>query len=138
MLAAAAEGIFKKVSAKDTGALIKKMLPFMTHNMPMGTVIAGVPSLAGIFGYETKAEILPPEGMFSETKGLLVPDFDEFFALLAAHESAPEESAPAESTAAESGEESVSESISESSSTESEIPEPEITPADPWILEPAA
>lgn len=138
MLAAAAEGIFKKVSAKDTGALIKKMLPFMTHNMPMGTVIAGVPSLAGIFGYETKAEILPPEGMFSETKGLLVPDFDEFFALLAAHESAPEESAPAESTAAESGEESVSESISESSSTESRIPEPEITPADPWILEPAA
>ncbi|MBR3232551.1 MAG: LCP family protein, partial [Lachnospiraceae bacterium] len=141
------EGLFAKISKKDTGTSLKKILPYIAHNLPLGAVLSGVPSLAGIFSYKTETTVIPPENMLFTARGLIVPEFDAFIAYLAdalngsgaksteSAASAPESTA-AESTAAES---TVSESTaSGSTSSDAEIPEPKITPAAPWVLAPAA
>ncbi|MEE3437906.1 MAG: LCP family protein, partial [Lachnospiraceae bacterium] len=146
------EGLFAKISKKDTGTSLKKILPYIAHNLPLGAVLSGVPSLAGIFSYTTETTVIPPENMLFTARGLIVPEFDAFIAYLAdalngsgakstesaasAAESTAAESTAAESTAAES---TVSESTaSGSTSSDAEIPEPKITPAAPWVLAPAA
>ncbi|MEE3456834.1 MAG: LCP family protein [Lachnospiraceae bacterium] len=146
------EGLFAKISKKDTGTSLKKILPYIAHNLPLGAVLSGVPSLAGIFSYKTETTVIPPENMLFTARGLIVPEFDAFIAYLAdalngsgakstesaasAAESTAAESTAAESTAAES---TVSESTaSGSTSSDAEIPEPKITPAAPWVLAPAA
>ncbi len=146
------EGLFAKISKKDTGTSLKKILPYVAHNLPLGAVLSGVPSLAGIFSYKTETTVIPPENMLFTARGLIVPEFDAFIAYLAdalngsgakSTESAASaaESTAAESTAAEStaSESTVSESTaSGSTSSDAEIPEPKITPAAPWVLAPAA
>ena len=136
------EGLFAKISKKDTGTSLKKILPYIAHNLPLGAVLSGVPSLAGIFSYKTETTVIPPENMLFTARGLIVPEFDAFIAYLAdalngsgakSTESAASsaESTAAESTAAES-------TASGSTSSDAEIPEPKITPAAPWVLAPAA
>ena len=151
------EGLFAKISKKDTGTSLKKILPYTAHNLPLGAVLSGVPSLAGIFSYKTETTVIPPENMLFTARGLIVPEFDAFLKYLAeaingtgakstesaasAVESTASESTAAESTASEStaAESTVSESTaSGSTSSDAEIPEPKITPAAPWVLAPAA
>ena len=141
------EGLFAKISKKDTGTSLKKILPYIAHNLPLGAVLSGVPSLAGIFSYKTETTVIPPENMLFTARGLIVPEFDAFIAYLAdalngsGAKSTESAASAAESTAAEStaAESTVSESTaSGSTSSDAEIPEPKITPAAPWVLAPAA
>lgn|GEM_PF-1370472 len=141
------EGLFAKISKKDTGTSLKKILPYIAHNLPLGAVLSGVPSLAGIFSYKTETTVIPPENMLFTARGLIVPEFDAFIAYLAdalngsSAKSTESAASSAESTAAEStaAESTVSESTaSGSTSSDAEIPEPKITPAAPWVLAPAA
>lgn len=141
------EGLFAKISKKDTGTSLKKILPYIAHNLPLGAVLSGVPSLAGIFSYKTETTVIPPENMLFTARGLIVPEFDAFIAYLAdalngsGAKSTESAASSAESTAAEStaAESTVSESTaSGSTSSDAEIPEPKITPAAPWVLAPAA
>ena len=141
------EGLFAKISKKDTGTSLKKILPYIAHNLPLGAVISGVPSLAGIFSYKTETTVIPPENMLFTARGLIVPEFDAFLKYLAealngsSAKSTESAASAAESTASEStaAESTVSESTaSGSTSSDAEIPEPKITPAAPWVLAPAA
>ncbi|MBR7017034.1 MAG: LCP family protein [Lachnospiraceae bacterium] len=141
------EGLFAKISKKDTGTSLKKILPYIAHNLPLGAVLSGVPSLAGIFSYKTETTVIPPENMLFTARGLIVPEFDAFIAYLAdalngsGAKSTESAASSAESTASEStaAESTVSESTaSGSTSSDAEIPEPKITPAAPWVLAPAA
>ena len=122
------EGLFAKISKKDTGTSLKKILPYIAHNLPLGAVISGVPSLAGIFSYKTETIVIPPDNMLFTARGLIVPEFDAFLKYLA----------EALNGSGAKRAESETASATESTSSDAEIPEPKITPAAPWVLAPAA
>ena len=135
------EALFRKIGANETGTRLKKILPYTSHNLPMGAVVSGIPSLAGIFGFGTTTTVIPPEDMLSRAKGIIVPEFDRFLAFLAealsgeADEEAAEESAASTASTADTSEEDSTGSAAVT--PEDEIPEPKITPAVPWALAPA-
>ena len=68
-------GKIGSASTKEKAAIIRKILPFVTHNIPESKIFGSIPTIMSLSGYKLQSARIPFDGLFTIDHEILVPDF---------------------------------------------------------------
>lgn len=68
-------GKIGSASTKEKAAIIRKILPFVTHNIPESKIFGSIPTIISLSGYKLQSARIPFDGLFTIDHEILVPDF---------------------------------------------------------------
>ena len=68
-------GKIGSASTKEKASIIRKILPFVTHNIPESKIFGSVPTIMSLSGYKLQSARIPFDGLFTIDHEILVPDF---------------------------------------------------------------
>ncbi len=68
-------GKIGSASTKEKASIIRRILPFVTHNIPESKIFGSIPTIMSLSGYKLQSARIPFDGLFTIDHEILVPDF---------------------------------------------------------------
>ena len=68
-------GKIGSASTKEKASIIRKILPYVTHNIPESRIFGSVPTIISLTDYKLQSARIPFDGLFTIDHEILVPDF---------------------------------------------------------------
>ncbi len=62
-------------STKEKASIVRRILPFVTHNIPESKIFGSIPTIMSLSGYKLQSARIPFDGLFTIDHEILVPDF---------------------------------------------------------------
>ncbi len=68
-------GKISSAGTKERASIIRKILPFVTHNIPESRIFGFLPQILKLRSYEMRSARIPFDGLFTIDHEILIPDF---------------------------------------------------------------
>ena len=68
-------GKIGSASTKEKASIIRRILPYVTHNIPESRIFGSIPTIMSLSGYKLQSARIPFDGLFTIDHEILVPDF---------------------------------------------------------------